>query len=57
MVKKGPILDSIMPFHRNDSHSKVVEHCKEKNMHFEYVRNQNVPKVVKVNPKVIAKPL
>ena len=25
-----------IPFHRNDSHHKVAEHCKENNVHFEY---------------------
>ena len=25
-----------MNFHRNDSQNKVVEHCKEENVHFEY---------------------
>ena len=25
-----------MCFHRNDSRNKVVEHCKEANVHFEY---------------------
>ena len=25
-----------MPFHRNESCNKVVEHCKEANVHFEY---------------------
>ena len=28
-----------MPFHRNDSHSKVDEHCKENNVHFEYTHH------------------
>ena len=28
-----------MPFHRNDSQGKVVEHCKEKNVHFEYTNH------------------
>ena len=28
-----------MPFHRNDSHSKVAEHCKENNVHFEYTNH------------------
>ena len=28
-----------MPFHRNDSHNKVVEHCKEANVHFEYTHH------------------
>ena len=28
-----------MPFHRNDSHNKVAEHCKEANVHFEYTHH------------------
>ena len=28
-----------MPFHRNDSHGKVAEHCKENNVHFEYTHH------------------
>ena len=28
-----------MPFHRNDYRSKVVEHCKENNVHFEYTHH------------------
>ena len=28
-----------MPFHRNDSHSKVVEHYKEINVHFKYTHH------------------
>ena len=28
-----------MPFNRNDSHSKVAEHCKENNVHFEYTHH------------------
>ena len=28
-----------IPFHRNDSRSKVAEHCKENNVHFEYTHH------------------
>ena len=28
-----------MNFHRNDSQNKVVEHCKEANVHFEYTNH------------------
>ena len=28
-----------MPYHRNDSHGKVVEHCKENKVHFEYTHH------------------
>ena len=28
-----------MPFHRNDSRSKVAKHCKENNVHFEYTHH------------------
>ena len=28
-----------MPFHRNDSRSKVSDHCKENNIHFEYTHH------------------
>ena len=28
-----------MPFHRNDSHNKVAEHCKEAKVHFEYTHH------------------
>ena len=27
-----------MNFHRNESQNKVVEHCKESNVHFEYIK-------------------
>ena len=28
-----------MPYHRNDSHGKVAEHCKENKVHFEYTQH------------------
>ena len=28
-----------MPYHRNDSHGKVAEHCKENKVHFEYTHH------------------
>ena len=28
-----------IPFHRNDSHNKVADHCKENNVHFEYTHH------------------
>ena len=28
-----------IPYHRNDSHGKVVEHCKENKVHFEYTHH------------------
>ena len=35
-----------MPFHRNDSHGKVAEHCKENNVHFEYTHHSDREKSV-----------
>ena len=28
-----------MPYHRNDSHGKVADHCKENKVHFEYTHH------------------
>ena len=28
-----------MPYHRNDSHGKLADHCKENKVHFEYTHH------------------
>ena len=35
-----------IPFHRNDTHNKVAEHCKEANVHFEYTHHWDREKSV-----------